>query len=223
MKLRTAVLPLLAVCLGASYVALHPGVALAEPRFSGGATAQANTTTAYTIDPMHAGIYFEITHLGLSKVTGRFNKFSGKIVEDDKDLTKSSVEFTAQVDSIDTAVAPRDEHLRTADFFEVAKYPTLSFKSTKVEKSGDRYVVTGDLTIKGKTKSVAIPFTHHGPYTMEMGETVTRIGVMAEPITLKRSDFGVGSQDKLPDGTVGASDEVTVRISFEAIKDKPAS
>lgn len=223
MRLRTAVLPLLAVSFGATYVAFHPGVALAEPRFTGKPPSQTVGTSAYTIDPMHAGIYFEITHLGLSKVTGRFNKFSGKIVEDDKDLTKSSVEFTAQVESVDTGVEPRDSHLRTADFFEVAKYPTLSFKSTKVVKSGDSYIVTGDLTIKGKTKSVSIPFSHYGPYTMTMGETVTRIGVMAAPITIKRSDFGVGAQMKMPDGTEGASDDVTVRISFEAIKDKPSS
>jgi len=80
--------------------------------------------------------------------------------------------------------------------------------------------VTGDLTIKGKTTSVAVPFKHYGPLKLTVGDMATRIGIVAEPITLKRSDFGVGSQFKLPDGTEGASDEVTVRISLEAILDK---
>ncbi len=221
MKIKI-ILPSIAIAAGfAAYVALHPGVSLAAPRMASGAPTRIAAQASYSIDPMHAGIYFEINHLGLSKITGRFNKFSGKIHEDEKDLTKSSVEFTAQVDSIDTAIAPRDNHLRTADFFEVAKYPELTFKSTKVSRKRGGYVVTGDLTIKGKTKSVSIPFKHYGPYAMKSppGQP-TRIGVIAEPVTLKRSDFGVGSTQPLPDGTMGLSDELTVRISLEATLDK---
>ena len=145
---------------------------------------------------------------------------SGKLIEDPKDLTKSSVEFTAQVDSIDTAIEARDTHLKASDFFDAAKYPTLKFRSTKVEKKGSGYVVTGDLTIKDKTKSISIPFKHYGPLKMTVGDMSTRVGVVADPIVLKRSDFGVGGDFKLPDGTEGASDKVTVQISFEAILDK---
>lgn len=220
MKLRFALAPFALVAGAAAYVTFHPGVALAEPRFTGMTVAPFAQQASYTIDTMHADISFEIKHLGLSMTRGRFNKFSGKLMEDPKDLTKSSVEFSAEIASVDTAVEARDNHLRTADFFDAAKYPKLTFKSTKVEKKGSGYVVTGDLTIKDKTKSVSIPFKHYGPLKMTVGDMSTRVGVIAEPITIKRSDFGVGNQFKLPDGTEGASDAVTVHISFEAILDK---
>jgi polyisoprenoid-binding protein YceI len=204
-----------------AYVALHPGPSYAKPRMAAGAPTSMTREANYTLDPMHASIYFVITHLGLSQVHGRLDKFSGKIRENEKDLADSSVQFTAQVDSIDTNVAPRDTHLKSADFFDVAKYPELTFKSTRVAKRRGGYVVTGDLTIKDKTKSIAIPFKHYGPYSMKnVPDQPARIGIVADPIVIKRSDFGVGSTDKLPDGTMGASDEVVVRISLEATLDK---
>ncbi len=220
MKLRFSILPVALAAASIGYVALHPGVAYAEPRFATRPATDFAQQGTYTVDKDHCSIYFEITHLGLSQTHGRFNKFSGKLKEDPSDLTKSSVEFTAQIDSIDTGVSARDGHLKTADFFDAAKHPTLTFKSTKVEKAKDGYVVTGDLTIKGKTKSISIPFKHYGPYTLNVGDMSTRVGIVAEPIKLKRSDFGVGGDFKLPDGREGASDEVIVRISFEGILDK---
>ncbi len=209
------------LALAGGYVVFHPGVAAAEPRFGAAPPVPFVESGDYTIDPQHGGVSFEITHLGLSKVHGRFNTFEGNIHEDAKDLGKSSVEFTAKIDSIDTAVAARDAHLRNADFFDAAKFPLLTFKSTKVAKARGGYVVTGDLTIKGNTKRVSIPFKHFGPSTLKgFGEQPTRVGVVAEPITIKRSDFGVGDTAPLPDGTIGASDEVVVRLSLEATKDK---
>ena len=220
-SLATAlVLPIVLAAGFALYVAVHPGVSYAKPRMASGKPTPFAQQASYTIDPMHTSIYFEINHMGISRIHGRINKFSGKIREDDKDLTQSSVEFAAQVDSIDTAVAARDTHLKSADFFEVAKYPELTFKSTKIAKTKDGYLLTGDLTIKGKTNTVSIPFQHHGPITLSAGDKSTRIGVIADPITLKRSDFGVGGPFKLPDGTVGVSDELTVRISLEGTLDK---
>jgi polyisoprenoid-binding protein YceI len=224
MKLKLALFPFALAAGFAAYVALHPGRAYSEPRMASGKSTPFAPQATYSIDPAHSSIYFEITHLGLAKVHGRINKFSGKIREDEKDLTNSSVEFTAQVDTVDTAIAARDNHLKTADFFEVAKYPEMTFKSTKVAKAKDGYVATGDLTIKGKTVMVSLPFKHYGPLTLKgmggMSDQPARVGIIAEPVTLKRSDFGVGSQQKLPDGTVALSDEVTVRISLEATLDK---
>jgi polyisoprenoid-binding protein YceI len=146
MRLKFALVPLLAAVALAGYVGLHPGHAYSAPRMAA-ASATALGQAAYSIDPNHSSISFEITHMGLANIHGRINKFSGKIIEDESDLTKSSVEFTAQVETVDTAIPARDNHLRAADFFEVAKYPELSFKSTKVAKKRNGYVVTGDLTM----------------------------------------------------------------------------
>jgi polyisoprenoid-binding protein YceI len=221
MNARFALIPLVAVAGFGAYVAFHPGVAYAEPRMAVGRPTPLGKTASYTFDPDHTSVYFEITHLGLSKVTGRINKFAGRIIEDESDLTKSSVEFTGEIATIDTGVAPRDKHLCSADFFEVARYPTLTFKSTKVAKTKTGYTVTGDLTIKGTTRSVSIPFKHYGPYQIQgVPGQPPRIGIVADPITIKRSDFGVGSTKPLPDGTMGASDEVIVRISFEGLLEK---
>lgn len=221
LKLKLTLIAASLAIAPAAYVALHPGPTYAETRLAAGEPTAMAQDASYSIDPMHASIYFEITHLALSQVHGRFNKFNGKIVENERDLTKSSVEFTAQIDSIDTAIAPRDTHLKSPDFFDAAKYPELKFKSTKVTKRRNGYLLTGDLTIKDKTKSIAIPFKHYGPFTMKgMGEDQTRIGIVADPITIKRSDFGVGAMMKMPDGRMGASDDVIVRLSFEALLDK---
>jgi polyisoprenoid-binding protein YceI len=220
MKHKFTFMPIaLAAGLGA-YVALHPGAAYTKPRMASGKSTPLAQQVSYTIDPMHTSVSFEITHLGLSKTHGRINKVSGKIWEDEKVLANSSVEFTAQTDSIDTALPARDEHLSASDYFDVARYPELTFKSTKVARAKDGYIVTGDLTIKGTTRRVSIPFRHYGPLTLTVGDRSTRIGIIAEPITIKRSDFGVGTNQKLPDGTPGASDEVIVRISLEATLDK---
>jgi len=221
LKRRLLIALPIACALGyVGYVAFHPGVSFAEPRMAAGKVSKLADLANYSIDPQHTSIYFEISHMGISRVHGRFNKFSGKMHEDASDLTKSSVEFAAQIDSIDTAVAARDTHLKSADFFDAAKYPEMSFKSTKIEKSKDGYVVTGDLTIKDKTRAISIPFKHYGPIKLTVGDMSTRVGVVAEPITLKRSDFAVGGPFKLPDGTAGVSDELTVRISLEGTLDK---
>jgi polyisoprenoid-binding protein YceI len=220
MKSRFVLLPVILVSGPVSYVAFHPGVAFSEPRMAAGKTTPFAQTANYTIDPQHTSIYFEITHMGISRIHGRFDKFSGKIHEDATDLTKSSVEFTAQIDSVNTAVAQRDDHLRSKDFFEATKFPEMTFKSTKIGATKEGYLLTGDLTIKGKTKSISIPFKHYGPKTLTVGDKSTRVGVIAEPVTLKRSDFGVGGPFLLPDGTPGVSDDLTVRISLEGILDK---
>jgi polyisoprenoid-binding protein YceI len=210
---------LAAVTVGAEFV-FHPGKSWAEPRLASTAPTPIQGKARYTVDPMHCSVGFEITHLGLSKTMGLFDECSGTILLDEKDLAKSSVEFRVKVASIDTGVPARDEHLLKPDFFEVEKYPEMKFVSKEVKKMGQGYVVIGDLTMKDKTKTISIPFKHYGPLKLTMGAEETRIGVVADPITIRRSDFGIGNQFKLPDGTEGASDAVTVRLSFEAILQK---
>ncbi|MDR3689731.1 MAG: YceI family protein [Fimbriimonas sp.] len=212
MKNRPTIALLTVPIAVAAYMTFHPGVAFAETPLSRLAPTILEESAAYTVDGMHTCLGFEIGHLGLSKVQGRFDKLSGKLNVDSKDLANSSVQFTAQTDSVDTNVAPRDADLRSPNFFDVAKFPELSFKSTKIFKQGKSYLAEGELTIKGVTKSVKLPFKAYGPIKDPWGNL--RIGVVAEPIVLHRSDYGM----KFDADSV--ADEVTVRISLEATQDK---
>ena len=173
----------------------------------------------YSIDPAHSTIGFAVRHLEISLVDGRFKEFTGTIRYDDKDVTKSSVTFAAKVASIDTEVEARDTHLRSADFFEVEKYPEMTFKSTRVERRSDRgYVLHGDLTLKGVTKPVAIPFTMTGAVTDPWGGT--RFGVEGRT-TINRRDFGITYGNALPGGGFDVGDEVEITLRLEAVKAAP--
>ena len=176
----------------------------------------------YTIDRNHSIIGFTIKHNELTLVGGRFKDFTGKIHYDDKDPSKSSVEFNAKVESIDTGVEGRDRHLRTADFFEVAKYPEMTFKSTKVERKGKAYVLTGDLTLKGVTRQVMLPFTITG--AIKDGRGNTRIGIAAQT-KLDRRDYGITWGHALPGGGFDVAHDVTIDLHLEAQQPapKPAS
>ena len=173
----------------------------------------AETTGSYDVDPKHSYIGFRVMHMGLAEVPGAFRDFSGSINYDGKDVSKSSVNFTAKVTSVDTGVAPRDNHLRTADFFEVEKYPDMTFKSTKVEKKGDKWEVTGDFTLKGVTKQIIIPFTVNGMMKDQKGNV--KMGISAQT-TINRQDYGVKYGNKLPDGTLALSDMVKIDLQLEA-------
>jgi polyisoprenoid-binding protein YceI len=199
-------------------VVFHPGVAFSAPRFlAWKEQASLPDEGNFTPDPMHTSIGFDIGHLGLSRVQGRFTKFTGHIVAN-RAVAGSSVEFTIKTDSVDTAVPPRDADLRSANFFDSANYPDMTYKSTSVRKVKNGYIADGTLTIKGVSKPVAIPFHVFGPIKDPWGNQ--RIGVIAEPITIKRSDYGMTFDLKMPDGSVGVSDHVTIRLSVEATLDK---
>lgn len=172
---------------------------------------------AYSFDKAHSTIGFRVKHMGLVDVPGFFRDFTGTVNYDPKDVTKSTVEFTAKVTSVDTGVKGRDDHLRTADFFEVEKFPDMTFKSTKIEKKGKDLMITGDLTMKGVTKSISFPFTVAGFIKSERG---TRMGATAETV-VNRKDFGVNYDNKLPNGTAAVSDNITVVLNIEAIMAAP--
>jgi polyisoprenoid-binding protein YceI len=173
----------------------------------------------YRIDPAHSIIGFSIRHNEINLVSGRFKDFTGSIHFDDKDAAKSSVEFKAKVESIDTGVAARDNHLRTADFFEVAKYPEMTFKTTKVERKGKAgYILTGDLTIKGVTKQVVLPFAITGAIKDARGNT--RMGVAAQTI-IDRRDYGITWGHALPGGGFDVAHDVTIDLHLEAIQSAP--
>jgi polyisoprenoid-binding protein YceI len=168
-------------------------------------------TGSYNFDKAHSSIGFRVMHMGLVEVPGYFRDFSGTIKYDGKDVATSSVEFTAKTTSVDTGVAPRDKHLRTADFFEVEKYPDMTFKSTKVEKKGKNWMVTGDLTMKDVTKQISFPITVAG---FVKDERATKIGVVAETI-INRRDFGVNYGKNMPNGVAMLSYDIKVVLNVE--------
>lgn len=187
-------------------------------RFSVGEKVSADDATGtYNFDKAHSSIGFRVKHMGLVDVPGYFRDFTGTVKYDGKDATKSTVEFTAKMESVDTGVAARDKHLRTADFFEVEKYPELSFKSTKIEKKGKNYLLTGDLTMKGVTKQVSFPFAVAGFLTDAKGGT--KMGATAET-TINRRDFGVNYGTNMPNGVATLSDDIKVVLNVEANKQK---
>ena len=193
--------------------------AFSERFVRGGVVDTKGETGAYNFDKAHSFISFRIKHMGLIEVPGFFRDFTGKVNYNADDVTKSSVEFTAKMTSVDTGVTPRDNHLRTADFFEVEKYPEMTFKSTKVEKAGDGWKLTGDLTIKDVTKSVEIPFNITG--FIPGGEKAgPRMGIAGET-TINRRDFNVNYGGNVPGTDIPSlADDVRVVLQIEAIKPK---
>jgi polyisoprenoid-binding protein YceI len=168
----------------------------------------------YKVDPGHSRVGFVVTHLVISKVNGQFEKFTGTIVYDAKDVTKSSVKGTIDATSINTNNANRDRDLKSDLFFDVAKYPEITFESKSVEKKGDGLVVIGALTMHGVTKDVELNVHVSGPVTAMGGQ---RIAVEATT-TINRQDWGI-NYNKIIDGVgVNVSNEVQLTINAEAQK-----
>ncbi len=172
-------------------------------------------TGDYRVDPGHSVIGFSIRHFEISFVRGRFKDFTSTINYDAADMTKSTVEFTAKVESIDTGVAGRDNHLRSADFFDVAQFPEMKFKSTKVEKKGNGYVLHGDFTLRGVTKPISFPFNVTGAIKDNRGNM--RFGVAAET-KINRRDYGITWGAKMANGGLNVADEVIIDLQLEAVK-----
>lgn len=187
-------------------------------RFASAGAFQTGPSGTYNFDKAHTFIGFKVKHMGLIEVPGFFRDFTGTVKYDSKNIASSSVEFSAKATSVDTGVAPRDRHLRTADFFDVEKFPDLTFKSTKVEKKGKGLMVTGDFTLRGVTKSISFPVQIAGFVDSERG---TRMGVTGET-TINRRDFGVNYGGNLPNGTAELSDEVKITLQIEANMPKTA-
>jgi polyisoprenoid-binding protein YceI len=170
----------------------------------------------YEIDSQHANAEFKVKHFGLSTVKGQFsNGVTGTVNIDDKDISKSSVQVAIDVNTIDTGVEPRNNHLKSADFFDVAKFPKLTFKSTKVEKSGDNLKVTGDLTIHGVTKPVVLDVEELTPDTATFGDHFARSATASTKIN--RHDFGLDWNKKVGEN-FAVGDDVKIDLSFEMVK-----
>jgi len=173
-------------------------------------------TGSYVIDPTHSRIGFVARHAMVTKVRGSFDEFEGTGFFDAGNPAASSLSLTIQAASIDTRNADRDGHLKSNDFFDMATYPEITFVSTSVEaKGGDRYAVTGDLTIKGVTKPVTIDVELTGTATDPFGND--RLGLEGTTV-VNRKDWGVSWNAALDAGGVLVSEKVTLEIEVSAIK-----
>jgi polyisoprenoid-binding protein YceI len=170
----------------------------------------------FTVDKAHSEVTFRVRHLGISNVSGRFTDFDGTIQIDQARPEVSSVEFTIQTTSVNTANEGRDKHLRSADFFDAEKFPTITFKSSKVAAAGkDRYNVTGSFTMRGVTKEITLPVSVLGFGKGMRGEDRAAFEIQT---IVNRQDYGVNWNRTLDTGGVVVSDEVNVLINVEAVK-----
>ncbi|NVO00376.1 MAG: polyisoprenoid-binding protein [Geobacteraceae bacterium] len=175
------------------------------------------SATTWNIDPDHSNVGFRVKHLMVSNVKGNFNKYSGVVDIDDKDVTRSKIDVTIDTNSINTNVQKRDDHLRSADFFDVTKYPNMTFVSKKVAKTGKGALkVTGDLTIHGITKEVILNVEPLSKESKDPWGNIRR-GTSAST-TINRKDFGLTWNKALETGGVVVGDEVTISLEVEMIK-----
>jgi polyisoprenoid-binding protein YceI len=178
--------------------------------------AGAAGATEYTVDSAHTSSGFAVKHLMVTTVHGAFGKTTGTVNFDEKDPTKSTVDVTIDASTVDTREPKRDAHLKSADFFDVAKFPNLTFKSTKIEKDGANYKVHGDLTMHGVTKPIVLTVTGPtAPSKSPWGQTVRAVSATGK---LNRKDWGLNWNKALEAGGVLVGEEVTLEIEAELIK-----
>ena len=178
-------------------------------------TAAVTTKTTWALDPAHANVEFAVKHLMIATVRGRFSDVSGTISLDDHDLAGSRVDVTVRVGSIDTRQSDRDAHLRSADFFDVERFPVLTFVSTSVRRAGDTTFVHGDLTIRGVTKRVTLQAVEEGRTRDPWGGE--RIAFSAAT-KINRRDFGLTWNQALETGGFVVGDEVKITVDAEFVK-----
>ncbi len=199
------------------YARLAPLVAAALLATAGLASA---APKPFTIDPAHSEVGFNIRHF-FSKVHGRFEKYDGLIQFDDKDLAASSVDVTIADSSINTQNSRRDNHLRSSDFFDAAKFPSLAFKSTKVVpgKDASHFQIQGDLTMHGVTKPVTLDVEYLGMAPLSMGGRAmgTHAGFSAS-VTVDRKDYGILWNKTLDNGSLMLGDDVEIVLNIDAIQ-----
>jgi polyisoprenoid-binding protein YceI len=173
-----------------------------------GAYAQ---TSTWTIDPAHSSAQFQIRHMGVSNVHGAISGIKGTVTFDEKDITKSSVTATLDATTLSTANDARDKHLKSPDFFDVEKNPTITFKSTAVTKAGGKLQLVGDLTLNGITKPVTLDLDGPAPPMTQRGKTISGFSASG---TVKRSDFNFGPKFAPP----MLGDDVKISIDVEIDK-----
>ncbi|QDE84041.1 YceI family protein [Myxococcus xanthus] len=173
-------------------------------------------TTTWNIDTTHSGIHFSVRHMVIAKVRGSFRKYSGAVSLDEQDVTKSSVAVTIETASIDSGVEQRDNHLRSPDFFDVEKFPSITFKSTKVEKaSGNGLKVTGNLTIRDVTREVVLDAEQLGVGKDPWGNVKAAFEAKT---SVDRRDFGLTWNQALETGGVLVGEKIEIAIEVQSVK-----
>ncbi|MGB9337201.1 MAG: YceI family protein [Candidatus Acidiferrales bacterium] len=179
--------------------------------------APQTATSTWNIDPVHSVAEFKVKHMMISNVKGQFTDLQGVLTHDENDVTKSRVETSIDATSITTRDAQRDAHLKSADFLDVEKFPTLSFKSTRISRTGDgELAVAGDLTIHGVTKNVVFNVEGPTPPAKDPWGN-TRLGASATT-KINRKDFGLTWNAALETGGILVGDEVTITLDVQFIK-----
>lgn len=182
-----------------------------------GAGTMVGQAQNWTIDKSHSEADFSLKHMGISTVHGSFRGVSGVVRFEAGNPAAWGVDATIDVNTVDTGVTDRDTHLKSADFFEVAKYPTMTFKSTSVKAAGSGYEVTGDLTLHGVTKTVTLEMEAPGNEQVGMDSKSVHRGFTATT-TVNRKDFGLLWNGKLKSGDAVIGDEVKIELDIEAVK-----
>ena len=179
-----------------------------------GTAAQALDT--YKVDPAHSSVNFSIEHMVINTVHGRFRQFEGSItVDPDSGNALKGASGTIQAKSIDTDIERRDDHLRSPDFFDTEKFPTITFESTEIKKDGSDQVLVGKFTMHGVTKDVSLPFKLKGPIKVPMGNTIVGFEVNAK---LNRKDYGLTWNKAIEAGGLMVGEDVTIQINAELVK-----
>jgi polyisoprenoid-binding protein YceI len=178
---------------------------------------QSTTTTTWNLDPVHSVAEFKVKHMMISNVKGQFTGITGVLTHDENDISRSSVEASIDASSINTREAQRDAHLKSADFFDVEQFPALTFRSTRVARTGDdELAVTGDLTIHGVTREVV--FQVEGPTAPGKDPWGnTRVGLSATT-KINRKDFGLTWNAALETGGILVGEEVTLTLDVQFVK-----
>jgi polyisoprenoid-binding protein YceI len=180
----------------------------------GSLVAAAENIQSYVVDQDHSKVTFEVAHLVISSVTGEFKKFKGTFKFNPEDFSQTQIEATAEAASVDTSVKKRDDHLKSPDFFDVKKYPTMMFKSTSAKKTGDNtFDLMGDLTIRGVTKPATFKINYKGQ--IKAKDKITQ--AFKGTAEINRKDFGVNFQNIVEAGPV-VGDTVTISITCEGFR-----
>ncbi|HEY8928306.1 MAG TPA: YceI family protein [Mucilaginibacter sp.] len=176
------------------------------------------TATKWVIDPMHSEVQFKVKHLVISTVSGFFKSFEGEMETTNDDFEDAEITFSLDIDSIDTNQGPRDQHLKSAEFFDAEKYPKISFKSTSFKKTGDdEYALVGDLTVKDVTKSVTLAAEFGGATDDFYGNTKAGFEVTGK---INRKDFGLTWDGVTEAGAIVVGEDIKLLINIQFAKQK---